>query len=126
MALKEDEERISKICDGYLSKPFKKGELIKEVIKYLPHPVTVKEDKHMKVPGKVYGNEEIEKSITKLSTDLLEKLRHATELSDVTTLSDLIAQVSQSNADFAEVLQNYADRYEYDEIQKILEQSGHN
>ncbi|MHC4454817.1 MAG: hypothetical protein ACYSWS_09005, partial [Planctomycetota bacterium] len=63
---------------------------------------------------------EIEKSIAKLSTDLLEKLRNASELGDVRALSDLIAQVSKSDAEFAEVLSGYATRYEFEEIQRIL------
>ena len=122
LALKQDEERISKICDGYLSKPVKKGELIKEVMKYLSH--TVKEVDQMQEPEKVFGysDKEIEKSITKLSTDLLEKLRNASELGDVKALSDLIAQVSKSDQEFAEFLSGYAERYEYEEIQRILTQ----
>ncbi|MHA2277966.1 MAG: ATP-binding protein, partial [Candidatus Kariarchaeaceae archaeon] len=122
LALKPDEERISKICDGYLSKPVKKGELIKEIMKYLPH--TVIEGYRMQEPEKVFGysDKEIEKSIAKLSTDLLEKLRNASELGDVRALSDLIAQVSQSDAEFAEFLSGYADRYEFEEIQRILTQ----
>ncbi|MCP5007813.1 MAG: AAA family ATPase [Planctomycetes bacterium] len=118
LALKEDEERISKICDGYLSKPVKRGALIKEMMKYLPH--TVKEDKQMREPGKVYGNEEIKRSITMLSPDMLEKLRHATELGDVSALAGLIAQVSKSDAEFADVLSGYADRFEFEEILRML------
>ncbi|MCP5007606.1 MAG: AAA family ATPase [Planctomycetes bacterium] len=117
-ALKMDEERISKICDGYLSKPVKKGELIKEMMKYLPH--TVKENKHTRYPGKVYGNEEIKKSITVLSPDLLEKILCTSELGDVASLSKLIARVSQSDAELAELLSGYAAEYKYEEIQKTL------
>jgi len=39
-ALKQDEEKISKFCDGYLRKPISQADLITEVVKFLPHTVT--------------------------------------------------------------------------------------
>ncbi|MCP5005348.1 MAG: response regulator, partial [Planctomycetes bacterium] len=68
-ALKEEKERIRKVCDGYLSKPVKREELIKKVMKYLPH--TVKETDHVRKLEKVIrtSNEEIGERIAKLSKD---------------------------------------------------------
>ncbi len=36
-ALKQDEDRIGKLCDGYLRKPLIKDDLIRELMKHLPH-----------------------------------------------------------------------------------------
>ncbi len=49
-ALKQEEERIRKVCDGYLSKPVKRSELIREVMNYLP--LTVKEGEQARQPEK--------------------------------------------------------------------------
>ncbi|WP_372368539.1 ATP-binding protein [Candidatus Uabimicrobium sp. HlEnr_7] len=36
-AMKQDEEQLKKICDGFLSKPVAKNRLIEEMTKFLPH-----------------------------------------------------------------------------------------
>ena len=36
-AMKQDEEQLKKICDGFLSKPVAKNQLIGEIAKFLPH-----------------------------------------------------------------------------------------
>lgn len=36
-ALKQNEDRISKICDGYLRKPISKNDLIKKLMNFLPY-----------------------------------------------------------------------------------------
>ncbi len=120
LALKQDEERVLKNCDEYLTKPFKREELITKIMELLPH--TVKEVKHVQQPKIVNlcSKEEIEQKMAKLSTELLEKIRYASVLGDGTILSDLIAQVSQSDAELAEVMSYYADEYNYREIQKFL------
>ena len=41
-AMKQDEEQLKKICDGFLSKPVAKNKLIGEIAKFLPH--NTKED----------------------------------------------------------------------------------
>jgi signal transduction histidine kinase/CheY-like chemotaxis protein len=38
-ALKQDEEVISKLCNGYLRKPTSKADLIAELIRFLPHRI---------------------------------------------------------------------------------------
>lgn len=49
-AMKQDEEQLKKICDGFLSKPVAKNKLIGEIAKFLPHttkentPQVVRED----------------------------------------------------------------------------------
>ncbi len=120
LALKHDKEQVCTICDGYLSKPVKREELIKKMMEFLSF--TVKEVKNLRQPEKCnsYSNEDIEQKIVKLSKELLEKICYASKLGDVSAVTDLIAQVSQSDADFAEFLNGHATRYEYEEIQRIL------
>ena len=38
-ALKQDEDIISKLCDGYLRKPISKSVLVYELMRFLPHKV---------------------------------------------------------------------------------------
>ncbi len=38
-AMKETEEEVSPLCDGYLRKPFSRSELLAEIRKHLPHTV---------------------------------------------------------------------------------------
>lgn len=42
-ALKQDEEIIAKLCDGYLRKPVGKAELVRDIMRFLPHTVTQKQ-----------------------------------------------------------------------------------
>ncbi len=120
LALKQDEERVRKNCDEYLTKPFKREELIMKIMKFLSH--TVKEVKNVWHPVKFsrYSTEEIKQKVAKLSNGLLEEIRYASVLGDVAVLSDLIAQVSQFDAELAAVISYYANDYEYEEIQRIL------
>ncbi len=43
-AMKEDEERIRKLCHSYLQKPVGKSELVLEMMKFLPHTITSKQE----------------------------------------------------------------------------------
>jgi signal transduction histidine kinase/ActR/RegA family two-component response regulator len=43
-ALKQDEAIISKICSGYLRKPFSKKELASELIRFIPHTKVLREE----------------------------------------------------------------------------------
>lgn len=39
-AMKEEKEKISRLCNGYLSKPVGRQDLIQEIMKFLPHTLT--------------------------------------------------------------------------------------
>ncbi len=58
--------------------------------------------------------------MARLPSDLSEKICYASELGDVRVLSDLIARVSQSDTELAEVLSRYAEEYKFEEILRLL------
>ncbi len=41
-AMKENEEELRRLCDGYVRKPFNRAEIISELRKHLPHTVSKK------------------------------------------------------------------------------------
>ena len=63
-ALKQDEETIAKLCDGYLRKPVSKSELIAKMIEFLPH--SIRENK------KIVQEITIEKSAEPLTAKLFQ------------------------------------------------------
>jgi len=111
-AMKQSEDEIKKLCDGYLKKPVSKVEMIAEIMKFLDH--TVSEEKvSTKTPGEpVYADEtSIDtlsyKSIEDLS-ELVEKLESEIrpeweDLKDsyvITDISDFAQKVKESTSTY--------------------------
>ncbi len=119
-ALKGDEERISKLCDGYLSKPVRRGALIIEVMKYLPH--TAKEVEKTVEPEKTdsYTEEEIKQKVAMLPPELHEEFLRSAQLGDMNAISELITRVSITDAGLAGELRNYTDNCEFEELLRVL------
>jgi CheY-like chemotaxis protein len=70
-AMKQTEEEIKKLCDGYLSKPISKVEMITEMMKFLDHTVMEEENLDERTAETEYGDEE---SIEILSYKSIENL----------------------------------------------------
>ena len=122
-ALKQDEEHISKICNGYLRKPVKKVDLIRETMKYLPHTVTEKEAREdVPVKKPILTEEKIAERIAGLPVELAEQLGRATVLGEMETLRELAARVSHLDVPLAEVLGKYIAEYKFKDLRRLFEQ----
>jgi len=85
-ALKQDEEVISKLCGGYLRKPICRSNLIREIMKHLPHTVV----KTMEgVPLKEITPTEMRFP----SSDAVKRLIQAANMGSVTEIKNCIADI---------------------------------
>ena len=113
-AMKQSEDEIKKLCDGYLRKPISKGGMITEIMKFLDH--TVSEEKVLtKIPGEPEHADDTSidtlsyKSIEDLS-ELVEKLESEIrpvweDLKDSYVITDI--------SDFAQKVKELTSKYDY-------------
>jgi len=117
-AMKQSEEVISGICDGYLRKPVSRTDLVREIMKHLPH--TIKEIKE----------EALSKEKT-TSTELIfppreqiKKLLDAAKSGSVTDLKEGISETREIDLkyqNFADKIEAWANKYQFEEIVEFLE-----
>lgn len=121
-ALTEDEERISGICEGYLRKPMHRDDLIKTIMIYLKHSIN-EHPADIILSGNIPEKELIEK-IKHLEPGLLNEMRLAAELADLSKLRELIKKVETKDRQFADLLSGLIENYKYDKLIKILQLFG--
>ncbi len=109
-ALRQDEENILKICDGYIRKPIAKKDLIDELIRFLPHQLhetiqadEIEEEHPIIINGLVLEKLDRLKSFTQMgSYEKLEEtlLEIESQYSEIKPLGDKIRQLAYDfNAD---------------------------
>lgn len=115
-ALHEDEALITKHCEGYLRKPVRRAELIKEAMKFLPYKVIT--------PAEQTDREILPLNIGEVTAMLTreqkEKLLVACENADINRLRELIGMIEGHIPSAGLALSVYAARYDYDGLKKIL------
>jgi PAS domain S-box-containing protein len=117
-ALKQDEEVISKLCNGYLRKPVSRTDLVREIMKHLPH--TVKEINE-EIPSKEIPPAEM----VFPPPDQIKKLLKAAKMGSVTDLKADISEIRNRNLKyqtFTDQVEALSQKYEFDKIIKLLEQ----
>lgn len=122
-ALQQDEQRIRRICDGYLRKPLTRAELIKESMKYLSHTVqaaTVPE----KVPDTELGQVEAVERVVRLPRAIVARLNQAITLGDMDELIGLVDGIYKSDARLAQYMSERVKQYRFEEIVSLLENRG--
>jgi PAS domain S-box-containing protein len=117
-ALTEDEEKISRICEGYLRKPIHKEDLIKTMMIFLKHSV-----KEHQINNKLSGNipeKELFERIKHLEPYFLDEMYFAAEMADLSKLRELIKKIAAKDNQLAVLLSSLIENYEYDKLLKIL------
>jgi CheY-like chemotaxis protein len=119
-AMKHNEEVIFRICDGYLRKPVSRSELVREVMKHLPH--TIKE-----IEKEAPSKEEV--SSTELifpSPDQIKELLDAVKKGSVTDLKAYISEIRGMDLKyqtFAEKVEGWGNKFEFEEIIEFMEKN---
>ena len=117
-ALKQDEEVISKLCNGYLRKPVSRTNLIQELMKHLPH--TIKE-----IEREVPLEETLPAEIIFTPHDQTKKLLEATKKGSITDLKSAILEVREMDLKyhpFADRVEALTCKYQFEEIIQLLQQ----
>ncbi|MCH7867264.1 MAG: response regulator [Myxococcales bacterium] len=121
-ALKQDEDRINRICDGYLRKPTSKADVVRVAMQHLRH--TVNDVQAEEVAAKSPGQTVEAACPPQLAPNLVRQLREASAVADIDRLRKLIDQVAKNDVDFALALRRQADQYSYDGIARLVASRG--
>ena len=116
----EEEKAIalSKGCDDFVRKPFKEEEIFEKMRIHIGVQYIYEERKYK---NKIYSKKKLSKNefqsaINAVPIDLLNILQKATELSDVSMISEVINNIRAQNSKLAERLDQYAMNFDYDTI----------
>ncbi|OVE81774.1 hypothetical protein BVY04_02555 [bacterium M21] len=127
-ALKQDEERIAALCDGYLRKPVSKSDVVHEIIRFLPHS-TVSPTESDAAQGDVqlagYTQAERHQPLADLPTEWRTR---AKEMAEMSLYKDLAAHVETIQADFpavAESIQKHLADFRFDLVLDFLKKTDH-
>ena len=115
-ALKQDEEALTKLCNGYLRKPVSRTDLVRELMKHLPHTVeeTIEE---------VHIQEITPTEMIFPPWDDVKRLIHATEMGSVTALRKCITDVKAMGLQykpFVDKIEAWSHNFQFDEIVEFL------
>ena len=129
-AFDEDREMILLDgCDDFVRKPFRKNEIFDILGRHLDVQFTYREEQ-----PQITSKEDIPgtKAIADLQTladlhhDWIEELHQAAASADLYRILALIKQIETENPDFAKVILDLAERYDYQEIIRLIENAGGN
>jgi PAS domain S-box-containing protein len=116
-ALTEDEENIRSVCNGYLRKPVSRSELLKTIIKYIPH--SIEQLAEESVYREKFTQKQLKEKIDSLPRQLVTEMCNAGDMADILKLRELIEQVEDQR--FADILKDYIQTYDYDGFKNCLE-----
>jgi PAS domain S-box-containing protein len=115
-AMKQSEEMIAEICDGYLRKPVTRSELVLELMKHLPH--TIKETKE-EAPLEQAPSAEL----VLPPPEQIKKLLEAAKMGSITDLKSGIAKIRKMDSkylSFADMVEAWVHKYQFEEIVEFL------
>lgn len=119
-ALKEDEKFLLKFCNGYLRKPVSRTDLVRELMKHLPHTVEqTKEEEHLQ---KIVVRE-----IVFPSTDEVKRFIHAADMGSVAGVKKCIAEIKAMGLQyqpFVDKMEAWSHNFQFDEIVKFLQKQA--
>ncbi|MCP4345110.1 MAG: AAA family ATPase [Desulfobacterales bacterium] len=115
-SMKKDEHLINCLCDSYLKKPVSRTDLISEIMKFLPHTITMQEsavsetaqDEEFLIPP----------------AEMMKKLYDLAMMGDIIGIREYAVQIEQTDTEyqaFARKLQELADGFQDMQILKLVE-----
>ena len=125
-ALTADQRLVSEIgADGFLSKPCLEADLLEKISEHLDVDYEYNDMTHGPLrPGVKAAPVRFSESLGHLPLELVEELREATSSGNKKRLNALIVQVrDMQNPASADILQDLADKYEYDTLTHVLEEA---
>ena len=117
-ALKNDEELIRRVCDGYLRKPIGRSQLILEIMNFLPYESIKKSENSAKRFVDINHKVEFAKVPKYLQDDIFSLL--SSEKITKESFRELLLEVSIYSGLLAEELDRLTDEENYEEIRRLL------
>ena len=117
-ALKDDEARISNICEGYLSKPISRSDLVEQLTKFLPFT------QKTEVP-KIQPEESFlvitRDDLQKLPEDWLDDFSSSLIIGESAACRELISQLDKTHSQIARTLNKKVQEYQFGELIELFE-----
>jgi two-component system sensor histidine kinase/response regulator len=123
-ALDEDRRAVAQSgADEFLSKPCREDELLEKIRALLN--VTYDYEEISEAEGRpLAGMTALSSALAQLPLELVEELRNATSIGNKKLLDTLILRVpATGDAEAARSLQELADKYQYDDLTRLLEEA---
>ena len=120
-ALKQDEENISRLCEGYLRKPVSRNDLIEQLMRFLPYtrmaepsgiPSAVPDTVHQKITPE---------DIKALPSEWLEAFSRAVREADTDVCLSLIQELPQTARGLSLTLEGMIGDYRFGKLIEIFE-----
>lgn len=116
-ALKQDEEILSRLCNGYLRKPVSRTDLVQELMKHLPHTIEeTKEEENLQEIVQVEmifpPSEEVKKFISAANMG---------SITDLKNCIDEIKAMGHQYQPFVDKIEAWSHEYEFDKITEFLD-----
>ncbi len=120
-ALKQDEERITRICDGYLRKPVTRKQLVMEVMKHLPY-TEQETNKDGKPASSIRERRErIYSAFARLPREMRKDFRTTVEMGSFKEIETAVERIAEKDAELARSLQTMARTFDYLGLMKTIE-----
>lgn len=118
-ALREDEERISKTCEGYLRKPISRSDLVEQLVRFLPYTQKTSEPTPDALSDKKITGPLVPPPAEELA--ILHNLARIGNMGDIEKRAIYIVTLDEKYIPFADKLRRLAEDYEEKTILKMVE-----
>ena len=118
-ALKQDEERISRLCDGYLRKPVTKPDLVMALMQLLPHRIKP-QSAAPPAEEKEHTAKDLEPLLAGVSPELRQTIVHVAQIGHSAGVIKCLNQMPGHSPDLVELLRKKAEDYDFEWIINLL------
>jgi PAS domain S-box-containing protein len=120
-SFEDEQKKIGELgIHGYIRKPFRESELFGTIGNVLDIKYIFEDESACSAEKSELTKPEIIQLIATLSDDLAEQMRNAVAAADLDLLIELIHRIDVENSDLARHLISFANNYDYEYLQKIL------
>ncbi len=124
-ALLQDAEKIVGLCDGYLSKPVEKGDLVRELMRFLPHAIVESPAAGEEANHPASGEERIARPRKPPPEDALDEIAHLARVglfSGCKKLLEELIEADPAHAPFCQDIQRFVKEYDSRGILEYIDQ----
>ncbi len=122
-ALKQDEENISRLCDGYLRKPVSKNDLIEQLMRFLPYTQLEKTPKIASAAPDTVHQKITPEDIMALPSEWLEAFSRAVRAADTGVCLSLVQELPQTARGLSQTLEGMIGDYRFGKLIEIFERT---
>lgn len=120
-ALKQDEEVISQLCDGYIRKPVSMADLVRELSRFLSHKAKI--PPHLETEPQASSHmtdEELRVEMQQLPSVMINSLIEAAKTCNASGISDSMNTIRTVSVEAARRMEILLDNFDYKSILELL------